>query len=307
MPLAGTMAPVIEPGDEAPDFELPDQDGRAVKLVATSAASRVVLYFYPKADTPGCTTQACGVRDHRADYAEVGLDRARRLTGPGRQGEEVPRQVRPELPAAGRRGPRGRRRLRRVGREVDVRQNVLRQRAHDLHRSAPTGTWRRCCARSSRPSTTTLVLDALRESSPPVLLRLSLAAAGQGARRYSQPTQGFKFVSIPPYRGRCRGCPGRGGSTWRVAGGWEPSLTASLSGAEHALPGRTKGSTGCHSASRLARGRVAVCAALLGSRSAVARRQLGAGRHPSDAQPVLDQGRGRRLGRRPSRAPSTSS
>jgi peroxiredoxin Q/BCP len=62
---------MIEQGDEAPDFELPDQDGRAVRL-SDFRGRPVVVYFYPKADTPGCTTQACGVRDHRADYAKVG-------------------------------------------------------------------------------------------------------------------------------------------------------------------------------------------------------------------------------------------
>jgi peroxiredoxin Q/BCP len=59
------MAP--EPGDTAPDFEIPDQDGNSVRLSGLRGKS-VVLYFYPKADTPGCTTQACSVRDHRADY-----------------------------------------------------------------------------------------------------------------------------------------------------------------------------------------------------------------------------------------------
>ena len=62
---------MIEPGEQAPDFELPDQDGRAVKL-SDYRGQKVVLYFYPKADTPGCTTQACGVRDHRADYSALG-------------------------------------------------------------------------------------------------------------------------------------------------------------------------------------------------------------------------------------------
>jgi thioredoxin-dependent peroxiredoxin len=65
------MRAMIEPGDKAPDFELPDQDGRAVKL-GDYAGQMVVLYFYPKADTPGCTTQACGVRDHIGDYSEAG-------------------------------------------------------------------------------------------------------------------------------------------------------------------------------------------------------------------------------------------
>jgi peroxiredoxin Q/BCP len=62
---------VIAVGEPAPDFELPDQDGRPVRLSALRGAP-VVLYFYPKADTPGCTTQACGVRDHRSDYAAAG-------------------------------------------------------------------------------------------------------------------------------------------------------------------------------------------------------------------------------------------
>jgi peroxiredoxin Q/BCP len=62
---------MIEQGQQAPDFELPDQDGRPVKL-SDLRGKPVVVYFYPKADTPGCTVQACGVRDHRADYAKVG-------------------------------------------------------------------------------------------------------------------------------------------------------------------------------------------------------------------------------------------
>ncbi len=62
---------MLEPGAKAPDFALPDQDGREVKL-SDFCGQKVVLYFYPKADTPGCTTQACGVRDHRADYEQAG-------------------------------------------------------------------------------------------------------------------------------------------------------------------------------------------------------------------------------------------
>jgi peroxiredoxin Q/BCP len=57
----------LAPGDSAPDFTLPDQHGNSVTL-SELRGQTVVLYFYPKADTPGCTTQACGVRDHRADY-----------------------------------------------------------------------------------------------------------------------------------------------------------------------------------------------------------------------------------------------
>jgi peroxiredoxin Q/BCP len=61
------MAP--EPGDVAPDFTLPDQDGNPVHL-ADFRGQNVVLYFYPKADTPGCTTQACGIRDRKSEYGE---------------------------------------------------------------------------------------------------------------------------------------------------------------------------------------------------------------------------------------------
>jgi peroxiredoxin Q/BCP len=61
---------VIETGDTAPDFELPDQDGRPVRL-SDLRGRPVVLYFYPRADTPGCTTQACGVRDHLPDYEDA--------------------------------------------------------------------------------------------------------------------------------------------------------------------------------------------------------------------------------------------
>ncbi|MGH2860519.1 MAG: thioredoxin-dependent thiol peroxidase [Solirubrobacteraceae bacterium] len=59
-------------GDTAPDFTAPDQDGISVTLSGLRGKP-VVLYFYPKADTPGCTTQACGIRDHRADYAKLGV------------------------------------------------------------------------------------------------------------------------------------------------------------------------------------------------------------------------------------------
>jgi thioredoxin-dependent peroxiredoxin len=62
---------VVAEGQEAPDFTLPDQDGNEVTL-SELRGQPVVLYFFPKADTPGCTTQACGVRDHRADYEGSG-------------------------------------------------------------------------------------------------------------------------------------------------------------------------------------------------------------------------------------------
>ena len=63
----------LEPGDQAPTFSLPDQAGSTVRL--EDFRGRVLLlYFYPKADTPGCTTQSCAVRDASEDFA--GLDTA---------------------------------------------------------------------------------------------------------------------------------------------------------------------------------------------------------------------------------------
>ena len=62
---------MIEPGELAPDFTLSDQDGSGVTL-SELRGQKVVLYFYPKADTPGCTTQACGIRDRSTEYADAG-------------------------------------------------------------------------------------------------------------------------------------------------------------------------------------------------------------------------------------------
>ena len=53
---------MVEKGDLAPDFTLPADDGTQVKL-SDLRGQKVVLYFYPKDDTPGCTTQACDLRD----------------------------------------------------------------------------------------------------------------------------------------------------------------------------------------------------------------------------------------------------
>jgi peroxiredoxin Q/BCP len=63
---------MLQPGDRGPDFELPDQNGDPVRL-SDLKDQTVVLYFYPRADTPGCTTQACGVRDHSGDYKAAGV------------------------------------------------------------------------------------------------------------------------------------------------------------------------------------------------------------------------------------------
>lgn len=64
--------PAPEIGKKAPSFTLQNQKGESVKL-ADFKGQRVVLYFYPKADTPGCTTQACSIRDRAKDYKKAGV------------------------------------------------------------------------------------------------------------------------------------------------------------------------------------------------------------------------------------------
>jgi len=62
---------MVEIGQPAPDFTLPDQDGHEVTLSAQKGKP-VVLYFYPRDDTPGCTREACNFRDARAEYEKAG-------------------------------------------------------------------------------------------------------------------------------------------------------------------------------------------------------------------------------------------
>jgi peroxiredoxin Q/BCP len=63
----------LEPGDEAPPFALPDQHGRTVRLEGFRGR-KLLVYFYPEADTPGCTKQSCAVRDRLEDLGTIGTD-----------------------------------------------------------------------------------------------------------------------------------------------------------------------------------------------------------------------------------------
>jgi peroxiredoxin Q/BCP len=71
--MAGRL--VKQPGDRAPDFELPDETGTPRSLAGLLAAGPIVLYFYPAAMTPGCTAESCHFRDLQAEFAAVGAQR----------------------------------------------------------------------------------------------------------------------------------------------------------------------------------------------------------------------------------------
>ena len=62
----------LKPGDAAPEFQLPDQHGQTVRL-ADFGGGKLLIYFYPKAATPGCTRQACSIRDAREEFVDLGL------------------------------------------------------------------------------------------------------------------------------------------------------------------------------------------------------------------------------------------
>jgi thioredoxin-dependent peroxiredoxin len=68
-----TDASRLAPGDKAPEFTLPDADGNAVSLSAYRGRT-VIVYFYPAASTPGCTTEACDFRDSLTELEGAGID-----------------------------------------------------------------------------------------------------------------------------------------------------------------------------------------------------------------------------------------
>ncbi|AOM39709.1 thioredoxin-dependent thiol peroxidase [Xenorhabdus hominickii] len=63
----------LKAGDKAPQFSLPDQDGETISL-SDFKGQRVLVYFYPKAMTPGCTVQACGLRDTMAELKSINIE-----------------------------------------------------------------------------------------------------------------------------------------------------------------------------------------------------------------------------------------
>ena len=75
---------MLKKGDRAPTFELSDQDGQAISLSALLADGPLLLYFYPADFTPGCTKEACNIRDMHEDISDVGI----RVVGVSPQDED---------------------------------------------------------------------------------------------------------------------------------------------------------------------------------------------------------------------------
>jgi peroxiredoxin Q/BCP len=72
--LLGFGAPSLRVGQEAPDFTLPDRGGKMVRLSEFRGRKAVVLYFYPKDNTPGCTKESCAFRDSYQDFLDAGAE-----------------------------------------------------------------------------------------------------------------------------------------------------------------------------------------------------------------------------------------
>ena len=139
-------------GDPAPEVVLQDDAGTTHSL-ADQRGRWTILYFYPKDDTPGCTVEACEFRDANETFTERGAD----VWGISPQGAESKRAFREKfgLPFTllDRCGPRRRRGVRLVGREAELRQDLLGRRADDVPRRSRTGASPTPGPRSGRRAT----------------------------------------------------------------------------------------------------------------------------------------------------------
>ena len=129
---------MLSTGATAPDFTLADQDGNPVHL-ADLRGKTVVLYFYPKADTPGCTVQACGVRDRRGDYEAANAVVLGVSPDPVAKVAKFASKYDLGFTLLADPDHVGRGGLRRVGAEVDVRAHLLGQPAHHVHHRSDGG------------------------------------------------------------------------------------------------------------------------------------------------------------------------
>ena len=131
--------PLIEPGAKAPAFALKDQEGQLHRL-SDYAGRSVILYFYPKDDTPGCTQESCEFQASLPQMAKTQGGRTGYQYSRREEQGQVREETRPDVSSASRRGPRGRREVRRVAEEDALRPLVHGNRSNDVsHRPGRQG------------------------------------------------------------------------------------------------------------------------------------------------------------------------
>ncbi len=123
----------LEAGTTAPAFTLPDQDGKPVKL-SDFKGQRVIVYFYPADDTPGCTKEACQFNDNLRTFEKAGVAVLGISPDKAEKHVKFRTQVQAQVPAPDRRRQEGDGEVRRLGREDDVRQEDRRHHPVDIPR-----------------------------------------------------------------------------------------------------------------------------------------------------------------------------
>ncbi len=151
---------MLKEGDKAPDFRCPADDGRTVAL-ADFKGRNLVLYFYPKADTTGCTSEAIQFRDMRSDDFERLTRRSSAQRRFGGGAGEIQGEVQPEFSAAGRYEVRRDRGVRRAPHEELFREDRSGHRAQQLLDRRPTGRFARYGPRSTVKGHAAEVLAAI--------------------------------------------------------------------------------------------------------------------------------------------------
>ena len=122
----------IQEGQKAPAFTLADDEGKAVSL-SDFKGKTVVLYFYPKDDTPGCTTEACSFRDELKDFFPSEHRDPGHQSGFFRFAQKIQNKILVEFSPAQRCGQKSSRSLWRLERKIHVRPQVHGRRTLDLH------------------------------------------------------------------------------------------------------------------------------------------------------------------------------
>ena len=180
--------PLIEPGKKAPAFTLKDQHGKAHRL-SDYAGRPVVLYFYPKDDTPGCTQESCDFEAQLPAFKPSKAVVLRRQHPRREEQGEVRDQARPDVSAARRRRARGRGEIRRLAGEVALRPQVHGHRPDDVPDRRRTARWR--SAGTTSRWTATSKQWPRRWPDRPMIGAVSLGLSGRGGSPFARRSRAF--------------------------------------------------------------------------------------------------------------------